>query len=96
MIKHLYKIIFVLLFLFLSSSVHLKGQQRTGLDSLQFLAGSGTGEPGQGVGEFSFSFDLQDKVLVRKSFAEYPATKEKPAYRHDDMMIIYKDADKSN
>lgn len=97
MIEHLYKINFVLLFLFMSSSGHPKAQQNSGLDSLQFLTGtwtgSGTGEPGQGVGEFSFNFDLQGKVLIRKSFAEYPAANEKPAYRHDDIMIIYKDSD---
>jgi hypothetical protein len=28
-------------------------------------------------------------VLIRKSFSEYPATAGKPAYRHDDLMIVY-------
>lgn len=97
MMKHLFKIIFIL-FLLLGSSCSLHAQQSSGLDSLRFLegiwAGSGTGEPGQGAGEFSFSFDLQGKVLVRKNFAEYPATSEHPAFRHDDIMIIYKEADK--
>jgi len=54
--------------------------------------GSGAGGPGQGSGSFSFQPDLQGKILVRKSFAEYPATAEKPAYRHDDLMIVFSEA----
>jgi len=53
---------------------------------------SGTGGPGQGSGSFSFQPDLQGKILVRKSFAEYPATGNKPAYRHDDLMVVYSEA----
>jgi len=62
---------------------------------LQFLvgkwAGEGGGGPGQGGGAFSFLPDLQNRILVRKSFAEYPAAKGKPAFRHDDLMIVYRD-----
>ena len=54
--------------------------------------GAGTGEPGEGSGEFNFYFDLQTQILIRKSFAEYPASAEKPAYRHDDLMVIYRDS----
>ena len=61
----------------------------------QFLvgnwAGEGGGEPGQGTGTFSFSPDLQGKILVRKSFAEYPAANGKPASRHDDLLVVYRD-----
>lgn len=61
----------------------------------QFLVGRWTGEgsggPGSGAGSFSFTPDVQGKVLVRKSFAEYPAQNGKPAYRHDDLMIVYRD-----
>ena len=53
--------------------------------------GEGSGEPGQGSGGSAFSFDLQGRVLVRRSFADYPATKNRPAYRHDDVMFIYVD-----
>ena len=56
-------------------------------------SGAGNGAPGQGSGGFSFQFDLQGKVLVRKSFAEYPAAGEKPAYRHDDLMVVYPEAE---
>ena len=53
--------------------------------------GLGSGEPGQGTGEFTFEPALQGVVLTRHSYAQYPATKDKPAYRHDDLMVIYSD-----
>ncbi|MGI9104486.1 MAG: hypothetical protein ACR2IF_18745 [Terriglobales bacterium] len=52
-------------------------------------AGGGSGAPGQSAGEFRFALDLQGAVLTRHSYAEYPASKDKPAYRHDDLMVIY-------
>jgi len=55
--------------------------------------GGGGGQPGQGTGEFSFLPDLQNHILVRKNFAAYPATKDRPAFRHDDLTVIYKDSD---
>ena len=62
---------------------------------VQFLVGSwvgeGSGQPGQGTGAFSFSPELQGKILVRKSFAEYPAANGKPASRHDDLLVVYRD-----
>lgn len=61
--------------------------------AFQFLVGEwvgeGTGAPGEATGGFTFSLDLQNTVLVRKNFADYPATKERPAFRHDDLMILY-------
>jgi hypothetical protein len=51
--------------------------------------GQGEGGPGQGTGGFSFQFDLQQKILVRKNFAESPAQNGRRAFRHDDLMIIY-------
>ncbi len=59
----------------------------------QFLVGrwigEGGGEPGNGAGSFSFTPDLQGKILIRKNVAEYPPANGKPAYRHDDLMIVY-------
>ena len=61
----------------------------------QFLlgnwAGEGGGQPGQGSGAFSFSPDLQGRVLVRKSFTEFPPAAGRPASRHDDLTIVYRD-----
>jgi hypothetical protein len=63
---------------------------------LGFLIGEWTGEggggPGQGSGGFSFLPDQDGKILIRKNLANYPATKDKPAYSHTDLMIIYYDA----
>lgn len=54
--------------------------------------GEGGGESGQGSGGFSFALDLQGKILVRKNRADYPATKERPAYSHADLMVVYPEA----
>jgi len=55
--------------------------------------GEGGGQPGQGTGEFSFHPDLQNRVLVRKNYAAYPPTKDRPGFRHDDLMVIYREPD---
>jgi hypothetical protein len=54
--------------------------------------GEGGGGPGQGSGSFSFKPDLQGKILVRRNRSEYPATKERAAFVHDDLMVVYRDA----
>jgi hypothetical protein len=53
--------------------------------------GEGSGQPGQGAGEFSFLPDLEKNVLVRKNRADYPATKERPAFSHTDLLIVYRE-----
>jgi hypothetical protein len=82
----------LLLFTLLLASVSLHADD---WGPLQFLIGKWTGEggggPGQGSGAFSFTPDIQNKILVRKNFAEYPASNGKPALRHDDLMIVYRD-----
>jgi hypothetical protein len=66
-----------------------------GLKALRFLVGDWTGKGGskaeQGKGAFSFQFELQGTVLVRRNVADYPATAEKPAVHHEDLMVIYSD-----
>ena len=54
-------------------------------------AGDGTGQPGQGNGSFSFKFDLDKKILVRKSHSVYPKAGNKPEIIHDDLMVVYLD-----
>jgi hypothetical protein len=72
------------------------GQQKTDWNKWTWLIGKWTGEgggqPGQGKGTFSFAFDLDQKIIVRKSHSEYPATGDKPKIVHEDLMIIYMDA----
>jgi hypothetical protein len=52
--------------------------------------GEGSGQPGKGSGEFSFSLDLQDKILMRKNRSAYPAAAGRPAFVHDDLMVTYR------
>ncbi len=54
--------------------------------------GEGGGQPGVGSGAFTLTPDLQGKILLRKNFATYPATAGQPAFRHDDLMIVYREA----
>jgi hypothetical protein len=67
-----------------------------GWGPLQSLVGEWTGEgggaPGAGTGRFSFKPDLQGQILVRKNRAEYPATKDRPAMVHDDLMVVYRES----
>ncbi len=62
----------------------------------QFLLGDwegeGTGEPGEGIGNFSFATDLQGTVLVRRNHSDFPAARGRPATSHDDLMILYQEA----
>jgi hypothetical protein len=51
--------------------------------------GGDEGDPGQGHGRFSLSFDLDENILVRKNRTVFSATKEREGYAHDDLLIIY-------
>jgi len=66
-----------------------------GLSALKFLegkwVGEGSSEAGRGGGYATFEEDLQNKVIVRRNHAEYPASHDRAAYQHDDLMIIYVD-----
>ena len=57
--------------------------------------GGGSGTPGSGTGGFSFLWDLQGKILVRKSTSTYPATKEHPAFTHEDLMVVSRESETS-
>jgi hypothetical protein len=64
-------------------------------DKLQFLVGNWSspvsGQPGQGIsGSTSFAFNLDQKILVRKSRAEFtPEPGQIKGLVHDDLLIIY-------
>ena len=68
-------------------------------EAWQFLLGEwegkGGGAPGQGAGGFTFTLDLQKRILVRRNHSDYPATNKQPAFSHEDLMVIYQEADKS-
>jgi len=62
---------------------------------LQFLLGewtaAGSGEPGRGTGIVSFTFELDGKILVRRNHLEFEATKDTPAFAHDDQLLTFKE-----
>ncbi len=64
----------------------------------QFLLGDWVGEggggPGEGTGTFSFSTDLQGRVLVRRNHSDFPPAQDRPAYAHDDLMVLYQEESK--
>lgn len=68
-------------------------------EAWQFLLGEwegkGGGAPGEGSGGFTFALDLQKRILVRRNHSDYPATNKQPAFSHEDLMVIYQEADKS-
>jgi hypothetical protein len=80
---------------FLGISMICSGQQDKTWDKWNWLTGEwqgeGSGIPGEGHGIFSFSFDLEKKVLVRRSHSEYPGENIKTRTLHDDLMIVYLD-----
>jgi hypothetical protein len=77
----------------LLAAASLCAQNKPNWDGWQFLigdwTGEGTGEPGQGTGGFKFELQLNQRILVRQNHAEYPATKDKPAFSHEDLMVIH-------
>lgn len=62
--------------------------------ALRFLQGEwvgvdGDGTPGKAAGACAFTPDLDGKLLLRRSFADYPAAEGRPALHHEDRMAIY-------
>jgi hypothetical protein len=49
--------------------------------------GEGSGQPGEGRGGCTFRFELDGKAFVRRNWADYPATQDRPAFRHDDLLV---------
>ena len=92
-------IVLVLLAIFAGYSPKAFAQQTTppaNWDGWNFLmgewVGEGGGDPGQGTGGFTFALDLQKRILVRKNFADYPPLNNRPAFRHEDLLIVYQES----
>jgi hypothetical protein len=90
----------VVLVILLISALSLSAQQpakTANWDSWKFLLGEWIGEGGGGAGlgegGSKFYLDLQDRILVRTNFSGFPATKDRPAFSHNDLMIIYQESD---
>jgi len=88
-------------FLFFLSATRLDGQSiplKSSWEQFQFLVGkwtaTGSGQPGAAAtGGFTFGFDLEKNILMRRNWAKYPPKAgEKVGINHEDLMIIYPDA----
>jgi hypothetical protein len=88
-----FRLLFIIMF-FVAFSF-CQGQQNSKWDNWSWLIGAwkgeGSGKPGQGEGTFAFSFDLNGEVILRRSHSEYPASQNRQAVVHDDLMIVYHD-----
>src|SRR5438132_13192855 len=82
----------------LTASALAPSQTKNDWEALQYLVGEwvgeGGGSPDEGSGGFSFTSELQGQIVIRKNWAQYPATKDRPAFRHDDLMILYRQGDR--
>lgn len=80
-------------FFLLTLTAALGAAADDGFKPVEFLIGDwigeGSGSPGQGSGGFSLSYDLDGKILVRRSISDYPAANGRPAAHHEDLMIVY-------
>lgn len=57
--------------------------------------GAGGGAPGEAEsGGTRFSLELAGQVLVRRNWARYPATSDRPAFSHEDVMYVYPQRDR--
>ena len=69
------------------------------LAPLEYLVGKWnvayrTGEPGTATGgEETWSLEAGGAVLVRRAWCDFPETPRRPAFRHEDLLVIYADAD---
>ena len=90
----LHQILPLVLITFLCSTVYA-GSPTDTWKALQSLVGTwegvGEGGPGSGGGQFSFSSDLLDRIIVRKNHSEYPASEGRPAIVHDDLLVAYQE-----
>ena len=63
------------------------------LAPLSFLIGQWEAQssPGEPTGGFTFAPDLLGQVMLRTNYADYPAAPDHPAFRHEDLMVLYMD-----
>ena len=87
------KIRHLILIAFLIFSYAVNAQQADRWANLMLLVGSwsgeGSGMAGEGTDIFSFTFDLEQKILIRKSQADYGTNSLKDRNITEELMIIY-------
>jgi hypothetical protein len=72
----------------------LKPDTTGGINQLSFLLGEWVGEGGGAslsaeTGGFTYSMDLQNSVMIKKNYADFAASQTRPAFRHEDLTVIY-------
>lgn len=84
---------YLLTIAFMAILMICSGQQGGTWDRWNWLVGNwmgeGSGVPGEGSGTFSFAYDLEKNILIRKSHSEYPGENIKTRLIHDDLMIVH-------
>ena len=94
-------ILFYLGFLLLPALASAQQAQSPDLwGQYKFLVGKwaadASGEPGAGNGTFSFTIELQGKILVRRGRTDFPATPQRAAFSHEDLLIVYAEPGATN
>ncbi len=54
--------------------------------------GQGQGQPGDTTGTATFKLDLDNRILVRTSRVAVPASAQRPASTHQDLMVVFRPA----
>ncbi len=71
-------------------------QQGDAWAAYRFLIGTWTGEgqgqPGDTTGTATFQLDLDNRILVRTSRVAVPASGQRPASTHQDLMVVFRSA----
>lgn len=97
--KQLIQTMFIIIFFSLGTMKAQQPVKEADWSAWQFMLGEwigeGNGAPGQGTGSFTFSYDLQKRILVRKNHTDFPKTDKSPAFSHEDLMIVYQENDKT-
>jgi hypothetical protein len=80
----------------LALAADARAQASASLAPLEFLLGDweAVGLPPGESGAFIFSLAVQERIIVRTNYAQYPARDGRPATRHDDLMVIFPENDR--
>lgn len=91
------RLLFALLLLAVGAiqPIHAQNPAPSSFAGLAFLLGTwdAVPDPISGTGFCEFKMDLQGHAIIRTNHADTPAANGRPAAKHDDLMVIYKDGD---
>lgn len=91
-------ILFLFLFSVLLTTPVFAEQNNPQWGTLEKIIGTWRGEYdghlGKGGGVIVASYDLNNAIILLKGRYEYPVTEKRPALTHNNLMVIYQNADK--